>query len=152
MPKFRRLTNNEIWTFIEVLKNYLIIWNIKLKEYSNKPMRDKYAMMLIEFEKKNLKINEKSNPGHARIFPPLRAARHRIARASLYNSLQNASDSILFYQQRVNSLTLATLLARNSIWQSERSQQGSKAASCRAPFKEAFISEFTSKLKDLLKE
>jgi len=39
--------------------------------------------------------------------------------ASLYNSLQNNSDFILFYQQRVNSLTLATLLARNSIWQSE---------------------------------
>jgi len=28
---------------------------------------------------------------------------------------------ILFYQQRVNSLTLATLSARNSIWQSEKS-------------------------------
>jgi len=30
-PKFEKLTNNEICTFLKVLENYLIIWNIKLK-------------------------------------------------------------------------------------------------------------------------
>jgi len=47
------------------------------------------------------------------ISPFTRSARHGY-RTSLCNSLQNASNLILFYQQRVNSLTLATVSARNS--------------------------------------
>ncbi|CAL1671968.1 unnamed protein product [Lasius platythorax] len=58
-PKLARLKNSEICIFLEVLENYPIIWNIKLKDYSNKPMRDgQVAMMLIDLEKKNLKMCE----------------------------------------------------------------------------------------------
>lgn len=63
-PKFARLKNSEICTFLEILENYPIIWNIKLKDYSNKPMREgQVAMMLIDLEKKNLKMLEEEFRG-----------------------------------------------------------------------------------------
>ncbi|XP_036146664.1 uncharacterized protein LOC118646889 [Monomorium pharaonis] len=64
-PKLARLKNTEICTVLEILKNYPIIWNIKLKDYSNKPMRDgQVAMMLIDLEKRNLKMCEEEFRAH----------------------------------------------------------------------------------------
>lgn len=63
-PKFARLKNSEICTFLEILENYPIIWNIKLKDYSNRPMREgQITMMLIDLEKKNLKMHEEEFRG-----------------------------------------------------------------------------------------
>lgn len=63
-PKFARLKHSEICTFLEILENYPIIWNIKLKDYSNRPMREgQITMMLIDLEKKNLKMHEEEFRG-----------------------------------------------------------------------------------------
>jgi len=66
--------------------------------------------MMLEIEK-TWRLLEKRARTSSWFSPSMRVT--RIVRASQYNSLQNTSDFILFYQQHVNSLTL-TLSVRNS--------------------------------------
>ena len=63
--KLNRLQGQAIFTLLEILENYPIIWNIKLNEYSNKPMRDgQIEKMLIELADANLKMNAEEFKGN----------------------------------------------------------------------------------------